>query len=483
VAETVPLGALLTGLARDDPGRPAITSPGETITRGGLESLANRLARAYESHGVRPGDLVTVALPNGIGFYAAVFALWKAGAIPQLMSPALPARERDAIVTLAAPSLVIGAVPAVSGGPVTLPQGYRPDPSLSDAPLEPARVSPSWKAATSGGSTGRPKLIVSGLPGAIDAGYYSQFLGLRDGDVQLVCGPLYHNAPFNFSMYGLLAGQHLVILPKFSTLAALEAIEAFRVAWASLVPTMMNRIVRELEVNPGRHDISSLRAVWHGAAPCPAWLKRAWISLVGPPNLHEMYGTTEGQMMTHIDGTDWLAHPGSVGRPLWGEVKVLGPDGTELPPGAEGEIYTRAGDGQPPSYRYIGAHARQVDGWDSVGDLGRLDAEGYLFISDRRTDLIISGGANVYPAEVEAALSEHPGVASSVVIGLADSDLGQRVHAVIEAAAPIPDEELRAFLGERLARYKIPRGFTFTGQPLRDDAGKVRRSDVRARFP
>jgi bile acid-coenzyme A ligase len=195
-----------------------------------------------------------------------------------------------------------------------------------------------------------------------------------------------------------------------------------------------------------------------------------------------MYGTTEGQMMTHIDGIDWCAHPGSVGRPLWGEVKILGPDATELPPGTEGGIYTRAGDGQPPSYRYIGAEAPQIDGWDCVGDLGWLDPQGYLYISDRRTDLIISGGANVYPAEVEAALSEHPGVASSVVIGLSDSDLGQRVHAVIEAAAPIPDDELRAFLGERLARYKIPRGFTFTGQPLRDDAGKVRRSDVRARF-
>jgi bile acid-coenzyme A ligase len=480
VAEAVPLGAVLTALARADPGRPAITSAGETITRGGLEALANRLARDYESRGVRPGDMVTVGLPNGIEFYAAVFALWKAGAVPQLMSPALPARERDAIVALAAPALVIGAVPAAPGGPVRLPPGYLPDPGLSDAPIEPARVSRSWKAPTSGGSTGRPKLIVSGLPGAIDPGYYGQFLGLRDGDVQLVCGPLYHNAPFNFSMYGLLAGQHLVVLPRFGTLAALDAIAAFQVSWVSLVPTMMSRIVRELELNPGRYDISSLRAVWHGAAPCPAWLKRAWIGLVGARNLHEMYGTTEGQMMTHIDGTDWLAHPGSVGRPLWGEVKILAPDGTGLPPGVDGEIYTRAGDGRPPSYRYIGAQARQIDGWDSVGDLGRLDPQGYLYISDRRTDLIISGGANVYPAEVEAALSEHPGVASSVVIGLIDGDLGQRVHAVIEAAEAIPDDELRAFLGERLARYKVPRGFTFTSQPLRDDAGKVRRSDVRA---
>jgi bile acid-coenzyme A ligase len=482
VAEAVPLGQVLTRLARADPGRPAITSAGQTITRAELEARANRLARAYEAHGARPGDLVTVALPNGIEFYAAVFALWKLGAIPQLMSPALPARERDEILALAAPPLVIGAGPAAVSGAVRLPPGYLPDPGLSDAPIEPARVSPSWKAPTSGGSTGRPKLIVSGLRGEIDPGYYGEALGQRDGGVQLVCGPLYHNAPFNFSMYGLLSGQHLIVLPRFDTIAALDLIKTFRVDWISLVPTMMSRIARELELNPGRHDISSLRAVWHGAAPCPAWVKRAWISLVGARNLHEMYGTTEGQMMTHIDGIDWLAHPGSVGRPLWGEVKILGPDATELPPGAEGGIYTRTGDGQPPGYQYIGAEARQIGGWDSVGDLGWLDPQGYLYISDRRTDLIISGGANVYPAEVEAALSEHPGVASSVVIGLSDSDLGQRVHAVVEAAAAIPDDELRAFLAERLARYKIPRGFTFTGEPLRDDAGKVRRSDVRARF-
>jgi acyl-CoA synthetase (AMP-forming)/AMP-acid ligase II len=281
VAEAVPLGQVLTRLAQADPGRPAITSAGQTITRAGLEARANRLARGYESHGARPGDLVTVALPNGIEFYAAVFALWKLGAIPQLMSPALPARERDAILALAAPSLVIGAGPAAANGTVQLPLGYTPDPGLSDAPIEPPRVSPSWKVPTSGGSTGRPELIVSGLRGEIDPGYYGEVLGQRDGGVQLVCGPL--------------------------------------------------------------------RAVWHGAAPCPAWLKRAWISLVGARNLHEMYGTTEGQMMTHIDGIEWLAHPGSVGRPVWGEVKILAPDGTELAPGADDELRAFLGETPSPS--------------------------------------------------------------------------------------------------------------------------------------
>lgn len=482
MAEPVPLGELLTRLASDAPERPAVTCDGRTITRAGLEARANRLARAYAAHGTRFGQFVTVALPNGIEFYAAVFALWKLGAIPQLISPALPARERDAIIDLAAPALIVGDAgdhPQAAGRPARLPAGYTPDPALSAAPMEPSRVSPSWKAPTSGGSTGRPKLIVSGLPGAIDPGYYGEFLGQRDGDVQLVTGPLYHNAPFNFSMYGLLSGQHLIVLPKFGTLAALDAIRAHRVNWIGLVPTMMSRIAREIERNPGSHDISSLTAVWHGAAPCPAWLKRSWITLVGASRLHEMYATTEGQMMTHIDGTDWLAHPGSVGRPILGQVKILGPDGTELPPGTEGEICTRPDDGQPPSYRYIGAEPRQIGGWDAVGDLGWMDPDGYLYVSDRRTDLIISGGVNIYPAEVEAALTEHPHILTCAVIGLPDHDLGQRAHAVIQADTPIPDTELRAFLSDRLVRYKIPRSFTFTSRPLRDDAGKLRRRELR----
>jgi len=474
------IGAALAAMAVRKGDDWAVKCLDETRSWKELHRRTNRIARGLIARGVRHGDFLTIALPNSIGFIEACYAAWKIGAIPQPVSWRLPLIEMKAIADLANSPVVVNDAPLDIGRPVISIAALL---ALSDDDSDlPDTVSPSWKAPTSGGSTGRPKLIVSGLRGEIDPGYYGEALGQRDGGVQLVCGPLYHNAPFNFSMYGLLSGQHLIVLPRFDTIAALDLIKTFRVDWISLVPTMMSRIARELELNPGRHDISSLRAVWHGAAPCPAWVKRAWISLVGARNLHEMYGTTEGQMMTHIDGIDWLAHPGSVGRPLWGEVKILGPDATELPPGAEGGIYTRTGDGQPPGYQYIGAEARQIGGWDSVGDLGWLDPQGYLYISDRRTDLIISGGANVYPAEVEAALSEHPGVASSVVIGLSDSDLGQRVHAVVEAAAAIPDDELRAFLAERLARYKIPRGFTFTGEPLRDDAGKVRRSDVRARF-
>ncbi|MCX4092656.1 AMP-binding protein [Nocardia sp. alder85J] len=481
MGEPIPLGRLLTELAARDPDRPAVTDDQRTVSRGELEAGANRLARAYRGLGVTEGDLVTVGLSNGIPFYTTVFALWKLGAVPQLISPALPAPERDAILRLARPVLVVGVDPdRVPGEFRCAPDDLLADPALDGTPLPDSPVAPAWKAPTSGGSTGRPKLIVAGQRGELDVAPIAATLRQHDGQVQLVCGPLYHNAPFNFSMYGLLAGQQLVVLPKFDTVAALTTIARHRVQWISLVPTMMSRMHRELSTRPGDYDIGSLRSVWHGAAACPPWLKRAWIDLVGADRLFEMYATTESTMMTLITGTEWLAHPGSVGRPLFGRVRILDDAGREAPAGVNGEIFVRPDEGAAATYRYVGATPRRVDGWDSVGDLGRVDAEGYLYIDDRRADLIVTGGANVYPAEVEAVLTEHPGVRGVVVLGLPDDDLGHRVHAVIETSEPLADSELRAFVGARLARYKVPREFTYTEAALRDDAGKVRRAALAA---
>jgi bile acid-coenzyme A ligase len=297
--------------------------------------------------------------------------------------------------------------------------------------------------------------------------------------VQLVPGPLYHNAPLSLSTAGLLLGHHLIVLPKFDAVAALEAIDAHRVTWVNLVPTMMSRMLRAIEAEPARFDLSSLRVVWHMAAPCAEWLKQAWIDLVGAEKLMELYGGTEGQSATTISGTDWLTHRGSVGKPIIGEMIILDAEGKPATPGAVGEIFMRRPEGTPPTYRYIGAEAREVDGWETLGDLGWMDEEGFLYVSDRRTDLILSGGANVYPAEVEAAIDTHPGVLSSVVVGLPDADLGQRVHALVQAAGDLTEDELRAHLSERIVRYKIPRSFEFVDAPLRDDAGKVRRTELR----
>jgi bile acid-coenzyme A ligase len=247
-----------------------------------------------------------------------------------------------------------------------------------------------------------------------------------------------------------------------------------------MVPTMMKRIWRLPEDERDGYDLSSLRVVWHLAEPCPTWLKEAWIGWLGPERIYELYGGTEGQVATVIRGTEWLEHPGSVGRPMRGEVMICDDEGNEVPAGVTGEVWLRSGSDRP-TYRYVGAEARRREGgWESLGDNGRVDADGYLYLGDRISDMILTGGANVYPAEVEAALAEHPAVRSAAVIGLPDDDLGNRVHAVVEAdPGDVTGDELLAFVGERLARYKVPRTVELVDQPLRDDAGKVRRGELR----
>jgi bile acid-coenzyme A ligase len=300
--------------------------------------------------------------------------------------------------------------------------------------------------------------------------------------VQLVPGPLYHNAPFMFSMNGLFKGQHLIVLPRFDASATLELIERYSVTWLLMVPTMMLRIWRLPEEERLGRDLSSVKGILHLAAPCPPWLKEAWIEWLGADVIWELYAGTEAQGVTIISGADWMAHKGTVGKPAEGTMKILDPvTHDELPPGEIGEVWMRPRDPSATPYRYIGAEARRDDeGWESLGDMGSMDAEGYLYLADRRTDLILAGGANIYPAEVEAALDEHPTVRSCCVIGLPDEDLGQRVHAILELDGDVSDDELRVFLKERLAPYKIPRSFERVQGTIRDDAGKVRRSALRA---
>lgn len=469
-----PIGEICARLAADDPDRPAIVCGETTRSRAELELVSNRLARAYGELGVRAGDLVTVALPNGVEFYESCLAIWKLGATPQPVSWRLPERERQQIIELARPRLVVGT----DGQDVAahVPAGFEPESSLPDGPL-PTRVSPSWKAMTSGGSTGRPKLIVSADPGAFDLD--RRPLEMQPHQVHLVSGPLYHNAPF-LSFYGLFLGQQLVVLERFDAQQALSAIGKYRVGYAQFVPTMLHRMWRIVEPDPSRYDLTSLEIVWHLAAPCPAWLKRVWIDLLGPERLWELYGATEGQAATYIRGDEWLEHPGSVGRPGRGEIKVFDPEGNEVAPGQIGELFLRPDEGATATYRYIGAEARRLPGgWESVGDIGWIDRDGYVYLSDRRTDLILSGGANVYPAEVEGAILEHPQVLSCVVVGLPDEDLGQSVHAVVQCDQPVEEDDLRRFVSERLVRYKNPRTYRFVGTSLRDDAGKVRRGAVR----
>ena len=458
--------------AASGPAHPALTTDaaGEqhTTSRGELEALANRTARALAAQGVVQDDLVTIALPNGVEFVATTIACWKLGAVPQPVSARLPARELDAIIELAAPRVVVRT-------PL--------DVDEFDAGPLPDAVSNPYKAMTSGGSTGRPKLILANQASLIDP-EAAPLLGMQVDGTHLMPGPLYHNGPFIWTMTALLAGNHVVLAGKFDAARTLQLIDQFHPDSLYLVPTMMARISKLAPEVRDRYDVSSLKVVWHLAAPCPPWLKEEWINWLGADTIWELYGGTEAQAATIITGAEWLAHRGSVGKVNVNQFKVLRADGTEAAPGEVGEVFMRPSDDENiRTYRYVGAEARRIDGgYESLGDMGSLDADGYLYLSDRQTDMILAGGANIYPAEIEAALDEHPRVRSCAVIGLPDDDLGNVVYAIVQTddGTPIDLDDLRAHLGERLVRYKIPREFEFTAEPLRDDAGKLRRSALRA---
>lgn len=461
--------------AERDPDGIAVFFDDEEIRRDALERRSNRLARAFAARGVGEGDLVTIALPNCIAFYEAALATWKLGATPQPVSSRLPLREREAIVALARPKLIVGAE---VGGLPAWPAGREPGPEFSGAPL-PDRVAREARAMTSGGSTGRPKVIIDTSPAECDPDAPEN--RMRAGAVALIPGPLYHAGPFIASWNQLLCGGSVVLLERFDAERCLALIERHRVDYALFVPTMMQRIWRLPEAVRAGYDLSSLTSVMCSGAPSPQWLKRAWIDWLGPERILEAYGGTERIAGTQITGSEWLDHPGSVGLPTGGrKLKVLGEDGRELPPGEVGEVFMMPARGQGTTYRYIGAEATATrDGWESLGDLGWMDADGYLYLVDRKSDMIVTGGANVYPAEVEAAIDAHPAVRSCAVVGLVDDDLGRRVHAIVDAPQGVDETRLRAHLAEHLAGYKIPRTFEFVDDPLRDDAGKLRRSALR----
>jgi bile acid-coenzyme A ligase len=467
----------LEELATQQPDAPAVSCQDDTVTRAQLLALGNNLALYLAQHGTKEGDMVTVAVPNSIDFFIAYVAAWRLGATPQPISSRLPQRELDALIELANPSAIVGVPQGEYPGRTCVPLGFRaPD---GDASHLPSVISAAWKAPTSGGSTGRPKLIVSGDPAALDPTAPVPLL-MDPGGCLVMPGPLYHNGPAVWSCQAWLHGLHVVLLPKFDAEETLRAIEEHRGSVLYMVPTMMKRILRLADETRLKYDVSSLRVVWHLAEPCPEWLKQAWIDWLGAEKIFELYAGTEAQTATIISGIEWLTHRGSVGRVIPGTVKITGEDGQELPVGEMGEVWMRSLR-ESPTYRYVGATARTLEGgWESLGDMGRLDDEGYLYLGDRASDMILSGGANIYPAEIESALQEHPQVRSCAVIGLPDEDKGSIVYAIVEAdRQQVSDDDLKAFLNERLVTYKVPRIFEFVDVALRDDAGKVRRSALR----
>lgn len=459
----------------------AIVDANGALTFADLEVSTNQLARLFQEYDVVAGDYVLISTPMCSLLLQSAIAAWKIGAVPMPVSDRMVQSELDAIIELGRPRIAVDttdrtvSVPRVSG--IDQLQGYNSE-SL------PPMVPPHLKAPTSGGSTGLPKLIVSGSPGdpasIIQTG---QTMGVPTDGVCLITAALYHNAPFSDALAALALGNTTVLMERFEAETTLQMIEEHRATWVYAVPAMMQRIWKLPDEVKYNYDLSSVETFFHVAAPCPQWLKREWIDWLGADVIYELYGPTEGQAATTITGREWLEHPGSVGTAIVGEVSIRDENGQEVSSGQTGEVWLRRGAGEPPSYHYIGANGESQDGnWETVGDIGWMDDDGYLYLTDRRSDMLLVGGVNVYPAEIEAATDMHPAVLASCVVGLDEPELGKVPVMVIETGdGEIPDN-FHDFLSNQLSRVKIPHQVVATTQRLRDHAGKIRKRDIKAAF-
>jgi bile acid-coenzyme A ligase len=446
----------------------------QRLSWGHLDRRANQLGRAMAARGVGVGDRVGLELPNSVEMVEAVLAAWKVGASPVPVRWDLPDWERGRVADVLDAALMVGADQSDLFTAAEL---------LPADPL-PLVVSPSVSGICSSGSTGTPKIIMDHTPAvltAMNAQPFPTAWGVEVGSQRiLIPTALYHTNGFAQFTY-LLAGDTLTLMAKFDAALAVDLIEQERITAITATPTMLARMARLPDIT--HRDFSSLVWVQQGAATFPPALVRTWIDLIGGERLYMCYGMTERLGLTAIRGDEWLDHPGSIGRGFRGtEVRILDEHQREVPADEVGEIYLRS-----PStgkYGYLGSSQTlpmTADGFATAGDLGRLDADGYLYIADRRVDMIVSGGANVFPAEVEAALSEHPDIADVVVIGLPDPEWGHRVHAIVEREGTDPratEDEVRRFAKERLAAYKVPKSVEFVDTIPRSAATKVNRAKL-----
>jgi bile acid-coenzyme A ligase len=481
VADSVSYGAQLTRLAAargDDLAIVLAGGAGEetALTWGELEARANQVARRLEQSDVGQDDLVAIALPSSLEHLITTFAAWKLGAVVLPMRHDLPAWERERLLALASARAVVANWDEAPPGTlstadvattVELPSSALPD-----------RV-PKWShVIASSGSTGAPKLIARPTPGVVVANpSVTVVTGGEEGQTFLGVSPLYHANGWQAAAGALVLGHRSILMARFDAALAVDLIRRHQVTTVIAVPTMLQRIVRLPAVSAA--DFTTVVRAVQGGAPLPEWVARAWFKLVPPERCLLAYGSSEGLGLIVATGEEWLERPGTTGRPANCDLRIQDADGRLVPAGTVGDIYLRSHNPGPP-FVYLGVDtpAPTEDGFRTVGDLGWVDDDGYLFIADRREDLIVTGGANVFPAEVEAALGEHPGIADLVVIGLPDEEWGQRVHVIVEPVHPgsAPDaEELRAFCKDRLAAYKVPKSYELVDRLPRSDAGKLNR--------
>ena len=490
--------------AARQPGKPALISDTETVTYAELTARANRVARALRSRGVERGDAVALLCSNRAEFVEVLLATQRAGLRVTTVNWHLTGDEAAYIVDdcnarafvaeasfAAAARVAAKAVPRAVvrltvGGPI---EGFDDYDAVTAAEHDddlPDAVLGSQMLYTSG-TTGRPKGVYRDEASLATAVTLAR-QAYRDGNVHLLTGPLYHAAPLLFSMNApLVAGVPVVLMQEWDPEEALRLVERHRVTHAHMVPTMFHQLLALPEDTRARYDVSSLRNVLHGAAPCPVGVKQRLIKWLGPV-VYEYYAATEG-LGTWVDSETWLRKPGTVGRPVPEDQVMVGDeDANPLPAGEVGAVWFKASE---VPFEYFGDRAKTDSSYRgryfTLGDMGYVDDEGFLFLTDRSANLIISGGVNIYPAEVDAVLLEHAAVADAAVIGVPSDEWGEEVLAVIEVRADvIPSSELAddlvAFCRDRMAHFKCPRRVEFVDRLPRQDNGKIYKRVLRDRY-
>ncbi len=478
-AEAVSYGARIRRLAEEGGGETALVFAAEdgserTVSWEELDHRSTQVARVLQARGVGVGDFLAISLKNSPEHVFSCFGGWKVGAVVVPMRWDLPEWERDRVLDAMGPRLVVS-----SEDPSLFAEAAR---ARSD-PLEDV-VSPNGWGVCSSGSTGTPKVIIIKTPGVYVPGFgtssvVESYGALPTPQRVLVPAPLYHTNGFTATR-NLMAGDQVVLLERFDARRILDLIERHRVTGFVGATPMLQRLAQVPGIE--ERDVTSLDWVQQGASPLPVWLGRRWCELVGPERFFMSYGSSEMAGIVACRGDEWLGRPGTLGRGLGDtEVKIIGPDGEELAPGDVGGIYLRTPTG-PLAFYYgkdVAPMPRTADGFVTVGDLGWRDDEGFVFLADRRVDLIVSGAANVFPAEVESALSEHPGIADVVVIGLADPEWGRRVHAIVQPVDPdagLDGPAVISFAKQRLAPYKVPKTVEIVTAIPRNDAMKLNRA-------
>jgi acyl-CoA synthetase (AMP-forming)/AMP-acid ligase II len=485
--------------AQTAPERPAVIIVGEdtTLTYGALEARSNQVAHALRALGLRVGDHVAVLIDNRAEYFEVIWGAMRSGLLVTPINWHLSPDEAEFIVKDCGATALIasdscahlagdaGGARVVIGDPVP---GFVPyEELLGVQPTTPIvdECEGNWMFYSSG-TTGRPKGIKPpGVGGPLGApttftALVQGLYGGKESTRYLSPAPLYHAAPSGWSTAVHRLGGTVIITKRFDPVELLETIERHRATLVQVVPTHLVRLLKLPEAERSRFDLSSLEVLVHAAAPCPPDVKRAVIEWVGPV-VYEYYSGSEGVGFCAIGPEEWLAHPGSVGRSLLGTVHIVDDHGNEVPPGTEGQVWFETQS----RFEYHGdpdktAAAFDHRGWSNLGDMGRVDDDGYLYLTDRVSNMIISGGVNIYPREVEDALIAHPDIVDVAVIGVADEEMGESVRAIVQPRDPPGDPdalaaELVAFCRDRIAHFKCPRSVVFVDELPRLPTGKIAR--------